>query len=205
MPAGSLLRQLHTSVLLNIKQTLLHNKWHYISQVQHVTCHRLPICYIRTHARTHSKIETCLLSLSVKLCPSLVMIFFMNAEISFPVTCYNGNIYVLVSNLMALHQEMIPVVTWTLPRDVIKRRQVSWLQAVLDCMALTKRRFSQNTCPVWHRVISNQWHETAYCVWKCTSEEAVIMYWRQDRNRDDTVIGILTPPTCAMTPTPFIR
>lgn len=150
-----------------------------------MTCNMQQVTNCYTHLHTYSKIETCLRSLSVKQWSSLVMIFFMNVEISFPVICYNGKIYVLMSNLVALHQELILVITWTLPQDVFKGCQVGWLQTVLDClhvilccMPLMKQRHcsSQNTCPVWHRVISNQGHETAYCVRKCTSEEAVVMY-----------------------------
>jgi len=93
----------------DIKQTQLHNKWHYTSQV-HVTCNRSPTA---THTHTISNIQTCILSLLVKQCSSLVVIFFMNVKLSLPVICYSGKIYVLVSNLMALCHKLIPVATWT--------------------------------------------------------------------------------------------
>jgi hypothetical protein len=91
------------------------------------------------------------------------MTFFMNVKISLPVICYNGTIYVLVSNLMALCHKLIPVVTWNLTHSHSTGHQVSWLQEVLDCMSLTKQKHcpSQNTCPVWHKVTSGQGHETA--------------------------------------------
>jgi hypothetical protein len=63
------------------------------------------------------------------------MIFFMNGKISFAVICYNGKIYVPMSNLMTLRRKQIPVVTWTLTRNVLTGCHISWLQAGLDCMA----------------------------------------------------------------------
>jgi len=125
-------------------------------------------CYTNTHTHTISKIQTCILSLSVKQCSSLVMIFFMNVNTSVPVICYNGKIYAIVSNLMALRHKLIPV-TWTLTQNVPTGHQVRWLQEVFDCMSLTKQKHcsSQNTCPVWHKVTSGQGHETACCMWQC--------------------------------------
>jgi hypothetical protein len=134
MPAGSLLSQFHTSVLLNIKQTQLHNKWHYTYISGTCNMQQVTNCYIHTYTHTHthkiSKTQTCILSLSVKQCSSLVILFFMNVKISLPIICYNVKIYVLLSNLMALCHKPIAVVTWTLTQNVPTGHQVSWLQEV---------------------------------------------------------------------------
>lgn len=115
-------------MLLNIKHTWLHNKWHYTSQV-HVTCNRLP-----TATHTHTAKYKLVFS-HFQWNSALIMIFFMNGKISFAVICYNGKIYVPMSNLMTLRRKQIPVVTWTLTRNVLTGCHISWLQAGLDCMA----------------------------------------------------------------------
>lgn len=142
-------------------------------------------CYTNTHTYTISKIQTCILSLSVKQCSSLVMIFFMNVKTSLPVICHNGKIHVLV----CVQSYGTPPQTDTScyvdsHSECTNRHQVRWLQEVLDCMSLTEQKHcsSQNTCPVWHKVTSGQGHETACCMWECMPLEALVMYWCKNRN-----------------------
>jgi hypothetical protein len=80
------------------------------------------------------------------------MIFFMNVEISSTVICNSGKIYMLMTNLMALHQELISDVTWTLPQGVLKGCQVSWLQAVFDSMSLCSMQLTEQK-HVLHRIL----------------------------------------------------